>query len=52
MASLLNVRSGPSTGTSVKSQLYRGSEVTLVYKKSNWGKLENGAGWICLDYVK
>lgn len=51
-ASVLNVRSGPSTSTSIKSQLRRGSEAVLVYKKSNWGKLENGAGWICLDYTK
>jgi peptidoglycan hydrolase-like protein with peptidoglycan-binding domain len=51
-ATVLNVRSGPGTNYVVKSQLRKGAKVTLVYKKSKWGKIKNGAGWICLDYAK
>lgn len=50
-ASVLNVRSGPGTGYSIKSQLRRGSNRTIVYKKGNWGKIKNGFGWISLDYA-
>ena len=51
-ATVLNVRFGPGTNYIAKSQLRKGAKATLVYKKSNWGKIKNGAGWICLDYAK
>jgi uncharacterized protein YgiM (DUF1202 family) len=49
---VLNVRIGPSTGTAIKGQARKGEKATVVWQLSNWGKLKNGAGWICLDYVK
>lgn len=53
-ASLLNVRTGPSTGTSCCGGLYRGTTVTITAEQSdgsmNWGRLESG-GWVSLTYV-
>lgn len=49
---VLNVRIGPSTGTAIKGQVRKGEKATVVWQLSNWGKLKDGAGWICLDYVK
>lgn len=49
---MLNVRIGPSTGTAIKGQVRKGEKATVIWQVSNWGKLKDGAGWICLDYVK
>lgn len=53
-ASLLNVRTGPSTGTECCGGLARGSVVTITAEQSDgamtWGRLDNG-NWISLSYV-
>jgi uncharacterized protein YgiM (DUF1202 family) len=51
-ANKLNVREKPSISGRVKTIIYKGSKYTIVYEKNDWGKLENGAGWINLDYAK
>lgn len=51
--SKLNIRTGPSsTKYKVKSTTKKGKKFTIVYKKGNWGKLANGAGWVYLPYTK
>lgn len=53
-ASLLNVRTGPSTGAECCGGLARGSVVTITAEQSDgsmtWGRLDNG-NWISLSYV-
>lgn len=49
-ASVLNVRSGPGTGYSVISALYRGSAVSVTAESGDWCKLSSG-GWINKPYV-
>jgi len=57
-ASILNVRSGASTGSSRIGKLTRGTEVVVTQTKGNWGKVrytESGKmreGWVSLDYLK
>lgn len=51
-ASLLNVRSGPSTSSSAQYSLSKDAVVSIVAETTNssgqtWGKLTSG-GWICL----
>ena len=49
----LNIRTGPSTTKyKVKTSTTKGKKFTIVYKKGNWGKLKNGAGWVYLPYTK
>jgi hypothetical protein len=49
----LNIRTGPSsTKYKVKGSTKKGKKFIIVYKKGNWGKLENGAGWVYLPYTK
>ena len=52
--SVLNVRSGTSTGYSVLSKLYAGTIVDLIELKDNWYTIEyNGTvGYISADYVR
>ncbi|MBC8532344.1 SH3 domain-containing protein [Gehongia tenuis] len=52
-ASALNVRSGPSTGTSVIGTLTRGREVAVSSISGSWGAISyNGrTGYIHMDYV-
>ncbi len=52
-ASALNVRSGPSTGTSVIGTLPRGREVAVSSVSGSWGAISyNGrTGYIHMDYV-
>ena len=48
----LNVREKPSFSGKIKTVIDKGSKYTVVYEKNGWGKLENGAGWIHLDYAE
>lgn len=51
----LNVRSGPSTGYSIKAKLTHGQVVKLTDKSNGWYKvsLTNGTtGWVKDDYIK
>ena len=51
-ADVLNIRAGAGTNFKVISQLRKFDLCTIIAEKNNWGKLKNGAGWICLDYVQ
>lgn len=51
-ADVLNIRAGASTNFKVIGQLRKFDLCTIIAEKNNWGKLKNGAGWICLDYVQ
>lgn len=52
-ASVLNVRSGPSTNYKINTTVKKNEMYTIVEEKNGWGKLKSGAGWICLDgYAK
>jgi uncharacterized protein YgiM (DUF1202 family) len=48
----LNVREKPDLSGRVKSVIAKGTKYTIVYEKGDWGKLENGAGWVSLKYVE
>lgn len=50
-ASKLNVRSGPSLAKTVKTVVAKDTQLVLVYAKDGWGKIENGVGWVSLEYV-
>ena len=51
-ANKLNVREKPDLSGHVKTVVTKGPKYTIVYKKGDWGKLENGAGWVVLEYVE
>ena len=51
-ADVLNIRAGAGTNFKVIDQLRKFDLCTIIAEKNNWGKLKNGAGWICLDYVQ
>ena len=51
-ASLLNIRSGPSTSYPVVGQIKDKGIYTIMEEKNGWGKLKSGAGWIYLGYTK
>lgn len=51
-ANVLNIRAGAGTNFKVIGQLRKFDLCTIIAEKNNWGKLKNGAGWICLDYVQ
>ena len=51
-ADVLNIRAGAGTNFKVIGQLRKFDLCTIIAEKNNWGKLKNGAGWICLDYVQ
>ena len=51
-ADVLNIRVGAGTNFKVIGQLRKFDLCTIIAEKNNWGKLKNGAGWICLDYVQ
>lgn len=51
-ADVLNIRAGAGTNFKVIGQLRQFDLCTIIAEKNNWGKLKNGAGWICLDYVQ
>ena len=51
-ANKLNVREKPDLSGYVKTIAAKGTKYTIVYEKGDWGKLENGAGWVALEYVK
>lgn len=53
--SSLNVRSGPSTGSSVVTKLQSGSYVTLISKSGSWWQVEYAQsryGYCHADYIK
>ena len=52
LASVLNVRKGPSTGYAITTQIRKGEVYTIVDEKNGWGKLKSGAGWIYLGYTE
>lgn len=54
----LRIRSSPGIGNNTTGQ-FTGKGIFAITEIQNgsgsklgWGKLENGAGWICLDYVE
>ena len=51
-ASVLNVRSGPSTNYKINTTVKKNDLYTIVDEKNGWGKLKSGAGWISLNYAK
>ena len=51
-ADVLNIRAGAGTNFKVIGQLRQFDLCTIIAEKNNWGKLKNGTGWICLDYVQ
>lgn len=51
-ADVLNVRSNPSMGNKITTQVKKNEVYTIVDEQSGWGKLKSGAGWIHLDYAK
>lgn len=48
----LNIRTGAGTRYEKVGTIRDKGIYTIVEKKSNWGKLKSGKGWICLDYTK
>ncbi len=53
-ASLLNIRSGPSTKYAQIGTVKKDDVCTIVKTSNNWGKLKDSDGWISLNdkYVK
>ena len=53
-ASVLNVRSGASTSSSVIGSLNRGAKVEIVSTSNGWHKIKfkNGYGYVSADYIK
>ena len=54
-ATVLNIRKGAGTDTSVVGQIKDNGIYTIIEEKvgkgaKKWGKLKSGAGWISLDY--
>jgi len=54
VSSTLNVRSQPSTGSSVVGTLRGGDRVTILASSDGWYKIQfqGGTGWVSGDYVK
>lgn len=56
-ASVLNVRSAPTTESEIKDKILNGATVSVQEIRngkgsdSGWGKLSDGRGWISLDYT-
>ena len=48
----MRIRTGPGTNYKIIGKLKKGSTVNIISTKSNWGKISNNKGWICLDYCK
>lgn len=51
-ASALNIRKGPGTKYPVTGCITDKGVYTIIEKKSGWGKLKSGKGWIYLKYTK
>ena len=52
IVTLLNVRNNFGFNNKIISQLKKDDICTIVEEQGNWGKLLDGDGWICLEYVK
>jgi len=54
-AAALNLRSGPSTGSSTIDRLSHGEEVTVVDVQGNWTQIRlegsGGDGWVASEYL-
>lgn len=55
--SVLNIRSGPGTNYSITGQIKDKNSYKIVAESEGtgakkWGQLDNGKGWISLDYTK
>lgn len=48
-ASLLNIRTGPGTNYAQVGTVKRGDICSIVQISNNWGKLQDGRGWISLS---
>ncbi|PET54539.1 hypothetical protein CN514_18470 [Bacillus sp. AFS001701] len=53
-ASVLNVRSGPSTSYKVIGTLKKGAKVTITSTSGSWYKIKSGTktGWVSSKYIK
>lgn len=51
-ATVLNVRSGPSTDYEINTKVHEGGVYTIIGESGEWGKLKSGAGWIYLPYTE
>jgi len=51
-ADVLTIRKGIGTSYAVAGYLKKDNIVTITEEKDNWGKLEDGRGWIGLKYTK
>ena len=49
LASVLNIRNGPSTLYRVVGKIGDKGVYTITEEKNGWGKLKSGAGWISLN---
>ena len=50
VASMLNVRSGPSKDNEIKRQLKNGTEVTVSKVDGDWGMIGKGE-WVMTDFL-
>lgn len=51
-AQMLNVRTGVGTDKPIRTTIRKNTVCTIVDVRNGWGKLENGTGWIDLNYTK
>lgn len=51
-ATALKMRSEPNQTSKTNGMMLINSTVVIVDEKNGWGKLENGKGWIALQYTK
>ncbi len=52
IATGLNVRSGPGTNYKRTKVIYYKAIVQIADTTDNWGKLTDGSGWVCMDYLE
>lgn len=51
-AQMLNVRTGVGTDKPIRTTIRKNTVCTIVDVRNGWGKLEDGTGWIDLNYTK
>lgn len=51
IASKLNVRGGPGTQFEVNGQLVRGSEVPVIERRGDWGRIDEDS-WVHMDFLR
>ena len=51
-AQLLSVRTGAGLDNPIKTAVKKNTICTIIEEKNDWGRLNNGTGWIHLKYTK